>query len=109
MIKELNENLIGKIVYIKIPYDSIPKNTIAEIVGVCNNNRDRDDTYINEKWYKYDIILKKIEKFDYGYIKFIFHGCSSNSFNYKMKKNLDCNLPVYYYAPHHVLELISNN
>ena len=107
MIKELNENIIGKLAIVRIPFDSMPINTVAQIVGISTNNSvSKKDTYINGEWYDYDVLLKKIENVNYGKCSDCFHTCIPK---FLVKEPLIYSLPLYYYAPHHVLELISNN
>lgn len=107
MIKELNENLIGKLAIVRIPFDAMPINTVIQIVGISTNNSDsRGDTYINEEWYDYDVLLKKMENINYGKCSNCFHTSIPK---FLVKEPLVYNLPLYYYAPHHVLELITND
>ena len=109
MIKELNENIIGKLAIVRIPFDDMPINTIIQIVGISTNNSvTKGDTYINGNWYDYDVLLKKIDNANYAYGEYsgYFHGCTRK---FLVKEQLNYSLPLYYYAPHHVLELIDNN
>lgn len=112
MIKELNESIIGKLAVIRIPFDSMPINTIIQIVGISTNNSVSDsetklgDTYISGEWYDYDVLLRKIDNVNYGEHSNYFHGCTRK---FLVKERLVYRLPLYYYAPHHVLELITND
>lgn len=110
MIKELNESIIGKLAIVRIPFDAMPINTIIQIVGISTNNTNTSvlngDTYINGEWYDYDVLLRKIDNVNYGKCSDCFHCCARK---FLVKERLVCRLPLYYYAPHHVLELITND
>lgn len=107
MIEELNENIIGKLAIVRIPFDYVPVNYIFKIVGInTKQSKNPLDIYINGKWYDYDILLKKVENINYEKNFFFFHACTRE---FLVKEPLVYNLQLYYYAPHHVLELIDNN
>ena len=107
MIKELNENIIGKLAIIRIPFDAMIMNTIVQIVGISTDNFiSKGDTFINGEWYNYDVLLKKIDNVNYGECSYCFHDCTRK---FLVKEQLTYRLPLYYYAPHHVLELITND
>ncbi len=107
MIEELNENIIGKLAIVRIPFDAMPINTIIQIVGISTTNFiPKGDTYINGEWYDYDVLLKKIDNVNYGKYLDCFHNCTRK---FLVKEQLNYSLPLYYYAPHHVLKLITND
>lgn len=107
MIKELNENIIGKLAIVRIPFDAMTINTIIQIVGISTDNSVlKYDTFIKGKWYNYDVLLKKIDNVNYGKYSDYFHSCTRK---FLAKELLAYSLPLYYYAPHHVLELIAND